>query len=69
MKNNLKVCRTKQNITQKQMAELCNISERQYIRYENSQQLPSVTIAIKMADVLKTRVEDLFMLEDSDRTT
>ena len=68
MENRLKVYRNKQNLTQKQMAAMCNISERQYIRYENSHQEPTVSIAIKMAKTLKVTVEELFPEQDGFAT-
>lgn len=60
MENRLKIYRNKQKLTQKQVASMCDISERQYIRYENSYQEPTVSIAIKMAKTLKVTVEELF---------
>jgi DNA-binding helix-turn-helix protein len=56
----LKSRRKTVGVTQKQIAELCNISERQYIRYENGEQEPSISIAIKIAIVLHSTVEELF---------
>lgn len=47
-------------ITQKQMAAICEISERQYIRYENGDQEPGVRIALKIAKALDSTVEELF---------
>lgn len=66
MKNFLKEYRTKTNLTQKQVATLCEISERQYIRYEVSYQVPTVNIALRLARVLGTTVEELFPLEGED---
>lgn len=48
------------NLTQKQVASLCCISERQYIRYETGEQEPGVYTALKIAEVLKTTVEELY---------
>ena len=66
MKNFLKEYRTKTNLTQKQVANLCEISERQYIRYEVSYQVPTVNIALRLARVLGTTVEELFPLEGEE---
>jgi putative transcriptional regulator len=62
--NNLKKFRTALNLTQKDVAIACNISERQYIRYEQDQQLPSVYIAIKLAEILNTTVENLYYIDE-----
>lgn len=64
MENNLKTFRALKKLTQKQVASLCEISERQYIRYENNDQEPSVGIAIRLAKALGTTVEELFPLEE-----
>lgn len=62
--NNLKKFRTALNLTQIEVATACNISERQYIRYERSNSEPTVFIAIKLAKVLNTTVEELFPLSE-----
>lgn len=62
--NNLKKFRTALNLTQKDVAIACNISERQYIRYEQDQQLPTVYIAIKLAEILNTTVENLYYIDE-----
>lgn len=66
MKNFLKQFRSQKNLTQKQVALLCEISERQYIRYENNNQEPSIYIALRLARVLGTTVEELFPLEGEE---
>lgn len=66
MKNFLKKFRTLKKLTQKQVALLCDISERQYIRYENNDQEPSVRIAIRIAKALDATVEELFPLEEEE---
>lgn len=66
MKNFLKKFRTLKKLTQKQVALLCDISERQYIRYENNDQEPSVRIAIRIAKALDATVEELFPLEGEE---
>lgn len=58
--NHLKEVRQSLGITQKQMAAICEISERQYIRYENGEQEPGVRIALKIAKALDSTVEELF---------
>lgn len=64
MKNFLKEYRKAKGLTQKQVATICNISERQYIRYETSAQDPSISIALRIAHALDTTVEELFPIEE-----
>ena len=51
-KNNLKESRKKVDKTQLQVAREVGICERVYQKYENSESLPSVTTAIKIANAL-----------------
>lgn len=60
MKNFLKEYRTAKKLTQKQVAFFCDISERQYIRYETGAQEPSIRIALRIARALDTTVEELW---------
>ena len=64
MKNFLKEYRTAKKLTQKQVALSCDISERQYIRYETGAQEPSIRIALRIAHALNTTVEELYPIED-----
>lgn len=60
MKNNLKKYREKQCFTQDELAEKANISVRQIRNIESGKVKTSVYIAIKLAQILKTTVEELF---------
>ena len=52
MKNRLAERRKELKLTQKQVALSCDISERQYIRYEVSNQEPTVTVALRLSRAL-----------------
>ena len=58
--NNLKKRREELNLTQKQVADNAQIGLRLYQYYECENRVPSVLIAIKLADALKSTVEKLF---------
>lgn len=60
MTNRLKEKRKELNLTQKQVAEKIGIIAQTYQSYEYSDKLPNVLLAIKIARVLKTPVEDLW---------
>lgn len=49
-------------MTQRQVADAVGIAESAYQRYEYGAQDPSVYMAIKIAKVLASDVEDLFVL-------
>jgi putative transcriptional regulator len=66
MKNNLKAERLNKGITQVQLAELVSVSRQTIISIESNRYNPSVLLSLKIALVLKKRVEQLFELEPND---
>jgi len=65
--NNLKNVRKKNNITQKQLAELTGISKRTISAYESkNRDLGKIELnkAIKITKVLKCRIEDFYDLDN-----
>lgn len=57
---NLKKRREELSLTQKQVADTLNLGVRLYQYYEAGQRQPNVQTAIRIAEVLKTTVEQLF---------
>ena len=66
MKNYVKEERTKKELTQVKLAEMVNVSRQTIISIETSRYTPSVILAIKLANVLSKKVENLFEVEKSD---
>jgi len=66
MKNTLKVERAKKNWTQAELAERIGISRQAMNSIETGKFVPSTLLALKMAKVFGTSVEEIFQLEDSD---
>lgn len=62
MNNTLKIKRIEKKLTQAKLAQMANISERQYRRIETGEQTPSVEVALLLAKALHTKVEKLFLL-------
>jgi putative transcriptional regulator len=60
--NTLKEARTKQNLTQADLAALIGVSRKTINTVENGVFVPSTTLALLLAQALKARVEDLFHL-------
>ena len=66
MKNNLKEIREKNNLTQEALANLVFVSRQTIISIEKEYYVPTTPLALKLAQVLKKHVEDIFTLEKSD---
>ncbi len=66
MKNNIKVERAKQNISQEDLANMVGVSRQTINSIERGRFVPSTVIALKIAGVFKCRVEDIFELEDGE---
>lgn len=63
MENKIAEKRKACHLTQSQVAKAVNIGERLYQSYEYGKVIPSVLVAIQIAKVLKTTVEELFPIE------
>jgi putative transcriptional regulator len=66
MKNALKVERAKHNITQADLAEKVRVSRQTINSIEIGKYVPSTLLALKIAAVFNTGVNDIFTLEDQD---
>ena len=66
MKNNLKVERAKMNITQQELADKVGVSRQTINSIESNRFIPSTTLAIKLSELFKTTVNELFELEEDD---
>lgn len=66
MKNNLRVARAIKKITQGDLAEEISVSRQTIHSIENGKFVPSVLLALKLADFFEMKVDDLFSLEEKD---
>ena len=66
MKNTLKVERAKNNLTQQELADKVGVSRQTINSIEAERYIPSTVLAIKLANVFKTTVNEIFFLEDTD---
>jgi putative transcriptional regulator len=66
MRNTLKVERARHNMTQAELAEKVNVSRQTINSIEIAKYVPSTLLALKIANVFKTRVDDIFSLEEQD---
>ena len=66
MKNTLKVERAKLNLTQQELADKVGVSRQTINSIEAERYAPSTSLAIKLSDVFKTTVNEIFTLEEDD---
>lgn len=66
MKNNIKVFRAKQNLTQEQLAEKIGVSRQTVNAIESNKYLPSLGLAFKLARLFDAKLEDIFIYEDTE---
>lgn len=64
MKNNVKIMRHRAGLTQQELAASIGISRRAFSSIEKAASIPSVDVALRLADALDVTVEDLFSNED-----
>jgi putative transcriptional regulator len=62
MKNTLKVERAKLDITQQELADKVGVSRQTINSIEAERYVPSTVLAIKISDVFKTNVNEIFKL-------
>ena len=63
MKNNIKQLRKDKGLRQEDVAVSLNVSRQTIIALENNKYNPTLELAMKMARLLDTTIEELFILE------
>ena len=66
MKNTIRVERAIKNITQAELAEKIQVSRQTINAIESNKYVPSTVLALKMAKLFERKVEDVFILEETD---
>ena len=66
MKNNIRVERARQRMTQQELAERTGVSRQTINASEQGKFNPSTVLALKMSLVFGIPVNDIFELEDGD---
>lgn len=59
-KNRLKEMREKNKLTQESLAQKLSVSRQTIISIENNRYVPSLELALKIANLFKCKVEDIF---------
>ncbi len=66
MKSFIRELRTDLGLTQEELANLCDVSRQTINAIENNKYNPTLLLAIKLAKVLDTTVEKLFIIEEEE---
>lgn len=66
MKNKVRELRTKNNITQTELAKELDVSRQTIFAIETAMYVPSTVLALKIARTFNMKVEDIFELEKKD---
>lgn len=66
LKNRLKELRARDGVNQTQMAKLAGVSRQTISLIERGEYTPSIVIAMKIAQVFKEPVENVFRLEGGE---
>jgi putative transcriptional regulator len=66
MKNVLEERRTSRGWTQQELADRVEVSRQTIISLERGRYNPSILLAFRLARLLGTRIEDLFLYEEGD---
>ncbi len=66
MKNIIKFKRKELGVSQSELAHLCNVSRQTINAIENNKYDPTLQLAFKISEVLKTRIDILFLFEQEN---
>ncbi len=66
MKNNLRVLRAAEKVSQADLADKIRVSRQTINAIESGKYIPSTVLALRMARVFKVSVEEIFELDDLD---
>ena len=64
LRNRLKERRAALNVNQQEMGRLCGVSRQTISLIERGDYSPSVVLALKLAKICRTTVEELFIWEE-----
>lgn len=66
MKNCLAEIRKQKGLSQNELSEILNVSRQTIISIEKGKYNPSLPLALKIAKLFNTHVENLFFLDEND---
>lgn len=66
MRNRVKEIRQLKGLTQEELGTACGVSRQTIISIENEKYEPTTRLAIKISRRLKSRVEELFLIDEKE---
>lgn len=63
MKNNLKIYRAIEDLTQQELANKLEVTRQTIVAIENNKYDPSLNLAFKIANFFNVKIEDIFIQE------
>lgn len=66
MKNTIRVERAIHDMTQQELAQKIGVSRQTINAMESNKYVPSTTLALKIARLFNKKVEEIFLLEETD---
>ncbi|SBV93281.1 helix-turn-helix transcriptional regulator [uncultured Dysgonomonas sp.] len=66
MKNNIKIERVINNLTQEELAKIIFVSRQTINAIETNKYIPSTVLALKIAKVFGKPLEEIFFLDETD---
>ena len=66
MKNSIKVERAKKNMTQAELAKRIQVSRQTINAMELGKYVPSTLLALRLAAIFETKVDEIFTIEETD---
>lgn len=64
LQNNIKKYRLEKNLTQQQLADMCNLTKNSISSYERNEYTPCIIPLLKLCNALNVKVEDLYYFEE-----
>lgn len=64
MKNNIKLLRSQFQLTQEDIAKKTGVTRQTINAIENNKYSPTLELALKLAQIFNTSVEEIFQLDD-----
>lgn len=69
IKNNIEELRKERNISQEELARMCEVSRQTISSLENSRYAPSIFLAFKISRIFNKKIEEIFIYKEEENET
>ena len=66
LKNRLKILRAEKDITQQELSQMIGVSRQTINSIEKNKYVPSTALALKLSEIFKVTVNEIFQLNDEE---